>query len=143
MVKKVILPIEIVSLGDEGSHIFCKAKVNGKKARVLIDTGASKTVLSQEFADSLKNLRPVDIDDNTTSGIGPDKVDAQFAKIKKLEFKGLTVKKLIVGTIDVSHVVAMYHSLGLKPFDMLLGGDVLEMHQAKIDYRKKQLTLYL
>ncbi len=141
--KKIIrIPIEIVQLGEEGTHIFCKSKINGKKARGLIDTGASKSVLAKSFADKLKNLKKVSMLDNTTSGIGPDQVDASFAKLKTIQFKKLKIKKLIVGTIDVSHVTEMYKSLKVKPFDFILGGEILERYNAVIDYGDKELRLY-
>ena len=88
----------IEHLGDEGSHMFCKARINGKKVRVLIDTGASKSVLSTEFAAKLKSLKYISVEENETSGIGPEKVEAQFARLKSLRFKSLNIKKLIVGT---------------------------------------------
>jgi predicted aspartyl protease len=141
MKKKIIIPIKVVQLGEEGTHIFCKAKVNGVKARVLIDTGASKSVLAKSFADQLKKLKKVEGTDNTTSGIGPENVEASFAKLKTLEFKDLKIKNLVVGTIDVSHVTSMYETLGVKPFDLILGGEVLEAHNAIIDY-KNQLIIF-
>ncbi len=131
----------IEQLGDEGSHLFCKGRINGKKVRVLIDTGASKSVLSAEFASKLKSLKYIQVEEGETSGIGPEKLEAQFARLKSLRFKSLNIKKLIVGTIDVSHVKALYESLNIEPFDFILGGDVLEKYRAKIDYKKKTLTL--
>ncbi|MFT7592475.1 MAG: hypothetical protein ACI9UJ_002412 [bacterium] len=139
MKKKIIIPIKVVQLGEEGTHIFCKAKVNGLKALVLIDTGASKTVLAKSFADKLGKLKKVKVDDNSTSGIGPESVEATFARLNSLKFKSLNIKKLVVGTIDVSHVVTMYETLGVKPFDIILGGEVLEEYNAVIDYRRKCL----
>ncbi len=136
------IKIKVVQLGDEGCHIFCTARINGQKARVLIDTGASKSVLSTEFASSIKKLKYIKpSEENQTSGIGPGVVDTRFARLKKVEFKNLTVKNLIVGTIDVSHVKKLYKSLNVKPFDFILGGEVLEMHNAKIDYKLKIMSL--
>ncbi|MCO4819527.1 MAG: clan AA aspartic protease [Bacteroidetes bacterium] len=140
MKKKVTVPIQVVHLGEEGTHIFCKAKVNGVKARVLIDTGASKTVLSKSFALTLKGLKEVSVSDNSTSGIGPESVEATFVRLRSLRFKSLKIKKLVVGTIDVSHVDAMYDTLNVKPFDMILGGEVLESYNVVIDYKKQQLV---
>ena len=141
MKKKVKLPIQLIHLGEEGTHIFCKARVNGLKARVLIDTGASKTVLSKSFADRLNGLKEVEVYDNATSGIGPESVVANFVRLKKLKFKSLKITKLIVGTIDVSHVDAMYSAMNVEPFDMILGGEVLEKYHAVIDYKKRKLVL--
>jgi hypothetical protein len=141
MKKKIVVPIQVIRLGEEGTHIFCKGKVNGFKVRILIDTGASKTVLAKAFADEMPRLKPVDVEDNTTSGIGPDAVDATFVMVKKLEFKSLKIKNLVVGTIDLTHVKEMYETLGVEPFDLILGGEVLETYNAIIDYKNKKLIL--
>lgn len=135
------IAIQLVALGDDGFHIFCKVKVNGKKVRALIDTGASKSVLSKHYAAQMNNLKEVQVSDAQTSGIGPEKVEAEFAVIKKLSFGKLNVKKLVVGLIDLSHVEAVYEQFNIKPFDMIIGGDVLLLLKAKIDYRKKKLIL--
>ncbi|MCB9262022.1 MAG: aspartyl protease family protein [Flavobacteriales bacterium] len=142
MKKKQQIKLQIAAMGDEGCHIFCKAKINGMYARVLIDTGASKTVMSKEFADGLTNLKHIEIDENKTAGVGAEPVQADFAKIKKLKLKKWTIKKLIVGIMDLSHVKPLYESVGVEPFDAILGGDVLQMSNAKIDYKKQQLTLH-
>ncbi|MBO6518177.1 MAG: clan AA aspartic protease [Bacteroidia bacterium] len=140
--KKQKIKIDLVHLGDEGCHIFCKAKIDGKKARVLIDTGASKTVLSKEFANGLKRLKYLELpEENGTAGIGPEKIEAQFARIKSIQFKKLNIKKLVVGTIDVTHVKQLYENLNIKPFDLILGGEVLEKYNAHIDYKNRILLL--
>jgi hypothetical protein len=80
------------------------------------------------------------VSDNSTSGIGPESVEATFVRLRSLRFKSLKIKKLVVGTIDVSHVDAMYDTLNVKPFDMILGGEVLESYNVVIDYKKQQLV---
>ncbi len=44
---KVSLPIKILKL-DDGFHLLISVRVNGKAARLLVDTGASKSVFDKE-----------------------------------------------------------------------------------------------
>ena len=45
--KKSTLPIHFIKLNDFGVHLVVKAKINGKIANMLIDTGASNTVFDK------------------------------------------------------------------------------------------------
>ena len=44
MTKTTSLPLKLLIIEGDGFHIMLHAKINGKKAAMLIDTGASKTV---------------------------------------------------------------------------------------------------
>lgn len=139
--KSILIKTKRVDLGDEGCHIFCKGIINGEKVRILIDTGASKSVISSALADKLIDLEYVDMPDNETSGIGPEKVVARFARLKKMKIKKLKIRDLIVGVMDVSHVQEMYDRFGHKSFDVILGGDILFEYKALIDYKFNTLLL--
>jgi len=139
--EKEVIKLKRIDLGDEGCHLFCKGRVQGIPIRILIDTGASKSVIGLEFSKRLKNLKYVQVDENETSGIGPEKVVTQFALLRRLRLGDLRIKKLVVGIVELSHVENLYHRLGYKPFDMILGGEILYKHHAVIDYKRKSLTL--
>ena len=40
---KAKLPIEIFAIEDDGYHLKTSIQINGKEARVIIDTGASRS----------------------------------------------------------------------------------------------------
>jgi hypothetical protein len=140
--QKFKLPLEIVFLGEEGCHLFCNGRVGSKKVRILIDTGASKSVLAAAFVDKMKKPNFIEMIDNQTAGIGKDQVEARFIRLKKMKLGKLEIKNHIVGTIDVSHVKQVYDSIGVKPFDLILGGDILEERRAEINYKKSELILF-
>lgn len=135
------LKLDIQSLGDDGYHIFCTVKVNGKKCRALIDTGASKTVVGKQLAKSLKmeiiNLSGA----NQMTGIQPGEMEVSFTKIDTIAFGTLKFQNLIAGLIDMKHVSAQYKTFNIKPFKLIIGGDILFMGNAVIDYKNKFLKL--
>ena len=131
--------IIIEQLGDGGIHIFCRGKLNGTTVRILIDTGASKTVISKKLREEFKDLEDVEILDSRTAGIGKEMMQADFVILPSLEVGGIIVKDLVAGVIPLDHVDEMFNELGIKPFQMILGGDFLLMTRAVVDYRKKEI----
>ena len=53
--RSTIIPIDKLLIEDDGSHLLVKAKINGKIARLLIDTGASRSVFDTEKIRSFVN----------------------------------------------------------------------------------------
>ena len=73
-----ILKLEIVPIEDDGYHIFIEAFINGKKARLLIDTGASRTVFDAErikafLPDGDHNFEKID---KLSTGLGTNTMES-------------------------------------------------------------------
>ncbi len=128
-------------MGDDSYHLFCKVKVNGKKCRALIDTGASKSVIGKKLIEKLKVEEYKVKGDNQMTGIHPGEVNVAFAKIDSIAFGNLKFKNLITGLIDLEHVNLQYKTLNIEPFELILGGDILSKGKAVIDYKNKFLKL--
>ncbi|MCB9241060.1 MAG: clan AA aspartic protease [Flavobacteriales bacterium] len=139
MKRKIFL--ERIDLGEQGCHLFCKGSIHHHSIRILIDTGASKSVLSSRMAEQLPSLRQVHLADNETSGIGPEKLTAEFVQLSRLRVGNVRLNDLIVGVMNLDHVTALYERMGYQPFDFILGGDILDACRAQIDYGK--LVMYL
>ncbi len=135
------LKLDIQSLGDDGCHIFCSVKVNGKKCRALIDTGASKTVVGKQLAKSLEMDIINMAGENQMTGIQPGEMEVSFTKIDTITFGTLKFKDIIAGLIDMKHVSTQYKTLNIKPFKLIIGGDILYKGNAVIDYKNKFLKL--
>ena len=78
------VPIEILPIEDDGFHLMLKAKINGKKANLIIDTGASRTVFDEIL---IKDFLPKAYDDFETneklSQMEQQKDDSQKLLISK------------------------------------------------------------
>ncbi len=135
------LKIKLQSLGDDGYHIFCKVKVNGTKCRALIDTGASKTVIGKTLSLKLGLAEYLNPNDNQMTGIHPGEMNVTFARVETISFGKLIFNDIITGLIEMEHVNMQYATLKIKPFDLIIGGDILFMGNAVIDYKNKFLEL--
>jgi len=116
----------------QGPHIIVKALINGKvSARLMVDTGASMTLLYQNVIDAL-NLDPKVIL-GTTSIIVADgrKVQASIVRIDSLE----------VGRAKVTGAQATVLSSKSPDIDGLLGMSFLSHFSVSVDSVHGKLTL--
>ncbi len=141
MLVKDTLPIEFSEIDPENFHLFVKIKVGRKTARLLLDTGASKTVFDQNRilkfieAGSLINV------EGNAVGLGSNSVAAQVTRINKISFGKIILDKVEVASMDLSHVLETYSMLNMKAIDGVLGSDLLYRLKAIIDYEKKVLKV--
>jgi len=138
---KTVLPIDIVTLGEDNSyHLFVSGDINGKKYDLLIDTGASHTI----FDAMLIPEAPVD---NTfgheiqSAGIHAGELKNSIGHIKQFKLGDLKRKNWTVVLIDLTHVNDLYQKFTNKRVAGLIGSDFLLKHQAVIDYKKRELVL--
>ena len=137
------IPIKIITIENDGCHILVVVKINGKKANLLIDTGASRTVFDNT---KIKKFIPKDhkvFKDNEklSTGIGTNKLESQVTVLKKLELGDIIVKNYNAIVLDMKHVIQSYSSLKLPVIDGILGGDLLAHYKAVINYKDKILKL--
>lgn len=127
-VDSLIIPMEYTD-----GHIFVTVTVNGsKQVRLMLDTGASMNLFSQEVQDSLG--LPV-IGTSAGKGIGGYS-SVNLVRTDSLEVGGLTLYRQVAGVADFSEMQ------GLLRFDGLLGQDFLSRFPVLVDYQEQRLTVY-
>lgn len=131
------IPLELAAPGDGGFHLLCNVHINRTNIRALIDTGASRSILSVEGLSLLNLAASGGI---SSMGIGAAPLQAQTVRID-LTFKKIKLKSFEVGVLDMSHISEAYQELGIAPFQFILGGDLLHLFQGQIDYPQKTLKI--
>ena len=138
---KTVLPIDIVTLGEDNSyHLFVNGYINGKEYDLLIDTGASHTI----FDASLIPEAPVselEGHEIQSAGIHAGELKSSIGNIKKFKLGDLKYVDWMVVLIDLTHVNELYQRFTDKRVAGLIGSDFLLKHKALIDYKKKELVL--
>ena len=135
------IPITIINIENEGFHLLIDAKINNKKARLIIDTGASSTVFDKEKIKKFVDEKKFISNDKLSTGLGTNSMKSEKTVLEKIIFGDLTIKKQPILLLDLSHVNNSYKSIGLKAIDGVLGSDLLLQFDAIIDYKKCKLTL--
>jgi predicted aspartyl protease len=133
------LPIQLLIIDGDGVHLMVEAKAGRKKVRLIVDTGASKTVFDKSRFEKLFPDQNIKNSDALTTGLGTNSFPGATAKIASLKLGELKLKNFDVLVLDLSHVNTSYLFLGFKPFDGVLGSDLLLRYNAVIDFQASML----
>ena len=132
----VAIPLKPNSVG----HYEVQAKINGRKANLILDTGASGTTIHSGYEKRFK-LENVENAEITAGGLGTSNQQAKLVKVKKIQLGSWNKKNSMITLINFSHVMKIYKGSKLKPAIGVLGNDILRSAQAIIDLKSN--TLYL
>ena len=141
MGKKIKIPIQLISLQEDGFHLFVEGKLGTHIVRMLIDTGASKTVIDKNFiSDNLPELE-LETNEQLTTGVGSNTIQSEFTDLTILEVGKLKLKGYKVAVLDLKHVNETYNMIQLPPIQGVIGCDLLVEHKAVINLKKKEIKL--
>jgi len=146
--KKIItsIPLTLFEIEEDGYHLFINAEVNKKSVRLLIDTGASKTVFDRSRIIGLLNLDEEDpdfgISPHLSAGLGTNTMESYLVVLEKLKIGSLEISDFEAVVLDINHVNISYEMLGHAGIDGVLGSDLLNAYNAVIYYKQKKLKLY-
>lgn len=121
------------------NHFEIKAKINGKKGRFILDTGASNSCVGFDEIERF-NLK-TEASEHKAAGAGPEEIDTEISKKNKIEIGKFKIKKAPLVLIDLSHINNALTKQDAKPVNGIIGADVLEEGNAIIDYKKRKLYL--
>jgi hypothetical protein len=138
---KIEIPIEIIELENESFHLLISCKVNGShEGDLVIDTGASKTVLDRNFVPHYESS------ENQTAemqsrGLGEGSLNTEMVKIESFQLGDLLVNDFHCALIDLAGINEMYKEHCQREICGLLGSDFLLKHRAIINYGRQILQL--
>lgn len=136
------IPFEVIGLQADGFHIITEIEIFDKKFKMVIDTGASKTVLDKEtLLNSGINEEEFLNTDILSTGLGTNTMESFMITLPIFKLADWQVKNFTAAVLDLSSINFAYNQIGLDPVIGVLGGDILKLYGARIDYRKNLLTL--
>lgn len=134
------IPLQIIELEHENYHILIEGNfADGSPSCWVIDTGASKSVLDKNLNTYYELVDQDNQDDYQSAGINQGMMETSVGKMTYLRFGELEITGQKVALIDLSHVNEIYGKYSSFRIAGLLGGDLLMLHQCKIDYAGKTI----
>jgi len=139
------IPLELMNIEGDGYHLMIEAEVNDIAVRLLIDTGASKTVFDKTRLQSLvedgAEEHYEDLEQLST-GLGTNSMQGQATELTSFKFGDVEIKDYPIVVLDMDHVNQSYEMLGDRGIDGVLGSDILKKYDAVIYFKKKILKVY-
>ncbi len=135
------VPLRLIAIDPGGYHLMTQAAINGRKANVLLDTGASKSIMDlnrvKEYVDN-PDIRPYE---KAMMGMGADKINSFITTIPVITFESARINNLEVVLVDLGFINKSYAALDLPRIDLIVGGDLLIRVKAEIDYAKRIMRI--
>ena len=131
--KKILLKI------TASKHIVCNLKINNKRARFLVDTGASNScfdILKKEKYNIQSKGKEIELTSAAERKMGA--ISSDNCKLIVDSQKIIDVKLML---IDMSTINSALEEQKEKKIDGILGGDILNEIKAKINYEKLSIDL--
>lgn len=138
----VNIPLEIIELQSDGFHLLIDVELFDKSFKMVLDTGASKTVLDKT------TLLNAGIEESTlvssnilSSGLGTNNMESYFTTIPYIKIADWEVKNFSTAVLDLSTINFAYEQMNFSPVVGVLGGDILKTYGAVINYKTNTLRL--
>ena len=142
MQRYIEIPINIINIEGDGFHIVTEGLINGKPARFVVDTGASRTVFDKDRILNYINNPEFSEKEGLSAGIGGTDISSFIFDIEELCFGDLMISNYQAVAMDLSNINDSYEMIKLPPIDGVFGGDLLKRHNAVINYRLKKIRLF-
>jgi len=124
---------------SEGYNLYVDAKINGRSARMMLDTGAFATLLHRGFARGM-NL-PLRDTPLRSAAVNLKMRGVQIARINRMSFGSVNIVGKNVGVVDLEGLIHGGLLDAQPPVAGLLGAEILRRHGGIIDFGTRRLYL--
>jgi predicted aspartyl protease len=142
MAKHKTVPLELINLNNDGFHLLVEVVVFGQSYQAVLDTGASKTVFDKETIENHVKSGELLASDRVSTGLGTNNMESHTIILPKMKIGKLKLKNFEAAVLDLTTIKEAYSILNLPPVIGVIGGDILNSHQAIINYKKLKLKLF-
>ncbi len=136
------VPFQILDLQGQGTHILVDVTLYERTFKMVIDTGASKTVFDKtQLGHLLEDQLLLEPSETLSTGLGTNSMESFNMDIPSLTIGGWRISYLRAAVLDLSSINYAYQQMDLEPVIGVLGGDIFASYGAVIDYAKQTLKL--
>lgn len=141
MRRYIEIPIEIINIEGDGYHIITYGAINDRRARFVVDTGASRTVFDKEKIKKYIEKPEFSEKEGISAGIGGTDISSFLFSLESISFGELYISDYQAIAMDLSNINDSYAMIGLPAVEGVLGGDLMKKYQAVINYKSKMMRL--
>jgi hypothetical protein len=135
------IQLQKVDIPPNGIHPALHITLKDQLVRMVVDTGASRSVLDVDFFRSVFPEAELNQEQSESAGVGGSGLESFISWISSFQIEGLEVNDYEMALMDLTHVKDSYAQIGEETIYGVIGGDFLNQYEAIIDYSDFSLTL--
>ncbi len=132
------IPFQLVEIETNSYHILISATIGEKPVMLIVDTGASRSVIDKTY-DS--GVRVDGVEDTIAVGFMSDNVNIEMALLPELRIGNISFENVPAALTDLSALQDLYTKITNLKVAGLLGCDFLVQHIASINFNTKKIFL--
>ena len=132
------IPFKLVELEPESYHMLVDATINGEPVKLILDSGASRSVLDKIY-DSGERIEG--ISDTVAVGFMSDNVNIELASIPDLLVAEVKFSDFPIALADLSSLRELYKNITGLSVAGLLGCDFLVQNVSSINLGSKKIFI--
>jgi hypothetical protein len=137
---EITIPFDIKEIEHASFHPIVAAQINDRQFNMILDTGASRTVLSSELVVSFEKIIK-DGEEAFAAGINAQRMDVEQVVVPSIWIGGVEFKNMLVFSTDLEAVSSLYEQMAQMRVDGLLGCDFLVDNGGIVDFNKQKIFL--
>jgi len=137
---KSYVPLHYIPIEDDGYHLQITANINSNNVRLVVDSGASRTVFDLNRIHRLSETNHRSINNLQARGLG-EEINSFLLPCETLKLAGRKLSDYTCVLIDLNPMNELFKSLNAPVISGILGGDLLVSLNGIINYRKHTLKL--
>lgn len=135
-----ILNFTIKELEPLSFHPLITGELNKKNITLIIDTGASRTVLSNKLTDGFQVISSEN-EEAFAAGINAERFLVEQVKVDLITIGGTEFRDLVVFSTNLDAISSLYEEMVGHTIDGLIGCDFLLQNKAIIDFSNNTITV--
>jgi hypothetical protein len=136
-----VIPFKIIELDAKSFHPTLTGKLGDSIINLILDTGASRTVLSKHITQGLPVIE-CEAEEAFAAGVNAQTMEVEQVGIPEITIGGSTFKNLLVFSANLDGISEIYHKMAGQKIDGLIGCDFLVKHKATINFKMRKIVLY-
>ena len=136
-----LLLLELAVIDGTGFHLVATIEINGKPARMTVDTGASDTIFDHDSIIPYLESGIIGSHVELTTFKSQDVGEVYGATIRNLILGGISFNDYNAKIINIAHINKAYERNNIEPIVGLIGSDLLYRYNCKINYETLTLTI--
>ncbi len=130
-----------MDIEGDGFHLMIHVEINGSPAHLLLDTGASKSVLDLNRVSRFADPMHFTDSERLSTGLGTNTMQSQQTILENIKLGEIILQDYEMVLLDLNHVNESYEKLGIEAIDGVIGSDILKKFNAVINFEKLTLEL--